>query len=158
MPKSFVFAALLAMVLPLSAQANDVPPNLDAKAIIAQQEQIRSEVEQRKGRYKDMPADSRATLLSEQTQVLDKLAGKASTTELSEADQITVFNALETIEGIVNKAEDERMVCERVRQVGSNRSQTVCMTAADRRARQEAAAKGLGERNVACLKVGADCM
>lgn len=158
MPKSLVFAVLLCLALPLSVQANDVHPRLDAKAIIAQQEQIRAEVEARKGRYKDLAADSRTTLLNKQSQVIAMLSGKTTTTELSEADQIVVFNALETIEGIVNKAEDERLVCERVRQVGSNRSQTVCITAAERRAKQEAAAKGLGDRNAGCLKAGADCM
>lgn len=157
MPKSFV-VALLACALALPAHANDMHPNLDAAAIIAQQEQLRTEVQQRKGRYKDLPTDRRDTLLSEQDRVLSMLAGKRSTTELSEADQIALVNSLETISGIVNRAEDDRLVCERTRQVGSNRPQTVCMTAGERRARREAAAKDLGERNAACLKAGDSCL
>ena len=61
------------------------------------------------------------------------LEGVGSTTDLPEKDQITVFNSLEAIEAIVNQAEEERMVCTRVKPVGSNRPETVCKTVAQMR-------------------------
>jgi hypothetical protein len=135
-----------------TALANDIPKNLDAQAILAQQQQIRAEVEKRGGRFKDMDAAKREELFARQGKVASLLADKKATTDLPEQDQIVVFNELEAIEGIVNKAEDERMVCERVKPVGSNRPKTVCMTVAERRAQREAAEKDMNTRNQACLK------
>jgi hypothetical protein len=153
MRKQFVFAVLLGLATAATAAlANDVHKNLDAQAILAQQQQIRAEVEKRDGRFKDMDAVKREELFARQGKVASLLAGKKATTELPEADQIVVFNELEAIEGIVNKAEDERMVCERIKPVGSNRPKTVCMTAAERRAEREAASKQMNTRNQACLK------
>ena len=153
-----VFTLALAISAAVPAAANEIHPNMDAAAILDQQRQLRVEVEQRSGRYKDMPATERATLLREQDKVFTLLRDRSAITELPEADRIVVFNSLESISAIVNRAPEEKLVCERTRKVGSNRTETVCMTAAERRARREADAKALGDRNAACLKGGADCL
>lgn len=153
MHKQRIFAVLLGLAMvATTALANDIPKNLDAQAILAQQQQIRAEVEKRGGRFKDMDAAKREELFARQGKVASLLADKKATTDLPEQDQIVVFNELEAIEGIVNNAEDERMVCERVKPVGSNRPKTVCMTVAERRAQREAAEKDMNTRNQACLK------
>ncbi len=150
-------ALVVAASLPV-ASANEVHPNLDAPAILAQQRQIRVEVEQRSGRYKELPAAERETLLREQDKVFTLLRDRNAITDLPESERIVVFNSLESISSIVNRAPDEKLVCERTRKVGSNRTETVCVTESQRRARREADAKALGDRNAACLKSGADCM
>lgn len=129
---------------PLSAQQH---PNLDAQAIVAQQAAIRAETLSRTGRYKDMPAAKREELFALQDKVTKQLADRATTTELREQDQIAVFNALEAISAIINQAEDERMICERKRPVGSNRTQTVCMTLAQRNAERESGAEFIQRRD-----------
>lgn len=149
-------ALAMAATLPV-AVANDVHPNTDASAILAQQQEIRADVERRKGAYKDMSTADRETLMREQDKVFELLRDRTAVTDLGERDRIVVFNALESIEGIVNRAQDEKMVCERTRKVGSNRTETVCMTAAERRARREADAKELGNRNAGCIRQGEGC-
>lgn len=127
-------------------------PNLDAKAIVAQQAAIRAEAVGRNGRYKDMPAAKREELFALQDKVTRQLADRATTTELREQDQIAVFNALEGISAIINQAEDERMICERKRPVGSNRTQTVCSSVAQRRQDREDAEKQVTYRDQQCFK------
>ncbi|HEY0504177.1 MAG TPA: hypothetical protein VGD42_11860 [Lysobacter sp.] len=150
--------AMLATLLWLgAAAANEIHPNMDARAIVAQQQRIRDDVLRHGGPYKDLPAADREALLKEQDKVFQLLDRRDAVTDLPEPERIVVFNALESIEGIVNRAQDERMVCERVRRVGSNRSETVCMTAGERRARREADAKELGTRNAGCIRQGEGC-
>lgn len=158
MLKTVVFTLALAVsaTLPI-ASANDVHPNLDANAILTQQRQIRTEVEQRNGRYKDLPAAERESLLREQDKVFTLLRDRAAITDLPESDRIVVFNSLESISAIVNRAPEEKLVCERTRKVGSNRTETVCMTAAERAARRDAASK-MADRNAACMRSGDSCV
>jgi hypothetical protein len=156
--RNAVFTLALAFAAAWPVAASEIHPNLDATAILDQQRQLRVEVEQRSGRYKDLPAAERETLLREQDKVFTLLRDRSAVTDLPEADRIVVFNSLESISAIVNRAPEEKLVCERTRKIGSNRTETVCMTAAERRARREADAKALGERNAGCLKSGPDCM
>ncbi|WP_157981459.1 hypothetical protein [Cognatilysobacter tabacisoli] len=143
-----LFAALLvAAALPAIANPGD---NTSASAIRAQQAQIAAELADRKGRFKDLDAARKAELQAHQTTVLSRLVNVEQTTELPETDQIAVFNALEAIEAIVNQAEDERMVCERYKPVGSNRPTTVCKTVAQRRAEKQVAEQNLS-RDQQCV-------
>jgi hypothetical protein len=158
MLRTVVLTIALAMAGTLpAASANEIHPNMDAKAILAQQRQIRAEVEQRSGRYKEMPAAERETLLREQDKVFSLLRDRSAITDLPESERIVVFNSLESISAIVNREPDEKLVCERTRKVGSNRTETVCMTAAERAARREAASK-MADRNAACLRAGDSCV
>lgn len=70
------------------------------------------------------------------------------TTELSEAEQLQLFTALGHISAIVNRAEDERLVCRRHRPTGSNRPATVCRTVARLRADREAGDNDTGRRTL----------
>jgi hypothetical protein len=151
--RSFVLMSCVSVFLMLSqaALAND-HPNLDAQAIVAQQNSIRAEVRAGAGRYKGLEADKRDDLFARQDRVMRLLTGKTNTTELSEADQIAVFNDLEGISAIINKAEDDRMICQRSKPVGSNRPKTVCLTVQQRREANEAAANQLNYRDQQCFK------
>ena len=122
----------------------------DASAIVAQQNEIRREAEQRRGRYKDMAGADRDRLLRTQDRVLGRLDGRTSTTELPRADQVALFNDLEEISALVNKAEDDRMICERSRPIGSNRPVSVCKTVAQRREERERTLEGRDRRDSRC--------
>ena len=121
--------------------------NLDAKAILAQQAAIRADAIAGEGRYKDLTQHDRNRLFALQDRVASKLSGQASTTGMSEYNQITVFNALEAISAILNGDEDERMICARKRQVGTNRPETVCRTVAQRRVDHEIGAEFVHRRD-----------
>ena len=122
----------------------------DASVIVAQQNEIRREAEQRRGRYKDMAGADRDRLLRTQDRVLGRLDGRTSTTELPRADQVALFNDLEEISALVNKAEDDRMICERSRPIGSNRPVSVCKTVAQRREERERSLESRGPRDARC--------
>ena len=132
MRMQLVLAGLMGLVAVVpGAFAKDAHANLDAQAIVAQQQEIRVAAQARRGRYKDMEEAQRSALYARQDTVNQLLEGKKLTTELPERDQIVVFNTLEEIEAILNKAEDERLICERYKPAGSNRPQTKCTTVAN---------------------------
>lgn len=147
-PKFFVALILgMALVVP-SAVASSGPRKLEFDAIRAQQAEIRSGVEARAGRYKDMPSGARIDLLAKQAQVLRMIEGKQSSEELNDAQKTEVFNTLEWIEAAVNNAEDERMVCERRAVLGSNRKERVCKTVGQLRVEHDAARDQVDGRGV----------
>ena len=129
-------AMLLAAAVSTAAAQSD---NTSAAAIRAQQDQIRAELADRQGRFKHLDPEKKATVLEHQSTVLSRLEGVERTTELREIDQLAIFNALESIEAILNKAEDDRMICERYKPTGSNRPTTLCKTVAQRRAEKQVA-------------------
>ena len=150
MRRHFVIALVMSLLAAGPVLSKPQHGNTDARAIRKQQEQIRSEAEARSGRYKDLSEARRIELLQRQAVVMRLTEGVTQTTELKEEQQIELFNALESIEAIVNAAEDERMVCERHRPIGSNRPQTICKTVAERRAEREAVRGQVGKRNLEC--------
>lgn len=147
-----ISVGIAAMLLFPPVSTGQERQNLDANTILAQQQQIHAEAIKRTGRYKDMKEATRHTLFAQQDVVTNLLQGKRYTTDLPEHDQIAVFNALESIEAIINNAEDQRMVCERHKPTGSHRTKTLCMTVAQRRALQEGAKNQIHYRDQQCLK------
>ncbi len=137
--KLVVVAGLFAVVSAFPAAANDV---IDIQSSPAQirgvQKAIRLAVEHGEGAYKDLNSLERQSILDQQQVVYRLLDGKDSIDLLNEPQKVELANALESINAQVSKAEDERKVCERVKVVGSNRPQNVCMTVGQRRRLQEA--------------------
>jgi hypothetical protein len=80
------------------------------------------------GRYKDMPEQDKQKLIKEQDQLLMLIGDKQDPSQLDPDQRVAAFNILESIEAAINKAEDERMVCERYQKTGTNRKVTVCRT------------------------------
>ncbi|MBL8255199.1 hypothetical protein J2X02_001183 [Pseudoxanthomonas japonensis] len=155
MRKMLVIVALLGSPMAL---ANDIHPNMDAQAILKQQQDIRAEVDKSGGRFKHLTQEKRESLFASQGTVTSLLKGRRSMQELSEVDRIAAFNALENIEGILNQAEGDRMVCERMKPIGSNRPKTVCLTVAERRAAREQAQKDVSNRTQSCFKGQDNCI
>ncbi len=147
-----VLALLMSGTAVAATQADRAPIQMetDVAAIVEQQTKIQRDARDRRGRYRDMAGADRDRLLQTQERVLGRVHGRARTTELSHADQQALFNDLETISALVNKAEDERMVCERTRPIGSNRPVSVCKTVAQRRAERERMLQSTGGRDARC--------
>jgi hypothetical protein len=131
-----LLAGCLAPVAIPAANSN-LSDSLDS--IRARQAEIREAVTSGQGRYKDMSADTRSELLERQSTLLQLLDGKLATAELSERGKVEAANHIGWIDSALAQAEDERMVCEYRKTIGSNRKQRVCMTVAQQRAQREAA-------------------
>lgn len=139
MRKLVAFAGLLSVLSAFSATANDV---IDIQSTPAQirsaQDAIRLSVERKEGAYKDLSAPERQSIVDQQQVIYRILDGKDAIGLLNEPQKVELANALESINALVARAEDDRKVCERVKVVGSNRPQNVCMTVGQRRQLQEA--------------------
>lgn len=142
---SIPFAVLLSMLVAFAAHAGPGagPASAEFEAIRAQQSQIRRDATARKGVFGDMPERTLRELLQRQDSVLQAIEGKQSAAELTESARLDVFNSLEWIEAAINRAEDDRMVCEQVATVGSNMKKRVCRTAAQARLERERAREEL---------------
>ena len=86
---------------------------------------------------KDLPASTREQLLAQQVIVLGLIEGKQSTGDLDASQKSEMFAALDAIATMVNKASDERMVCQMRKTLGSNRNERVCRTAGQIREERE---------------------
>lgn len=61
-------------------------------------------------------------------------------------DQVSLVNASEEINAVLSGNVDDKLVCEQVRKLGSNRTQKVCLTVAQRKAQQDESRKLMQER------------
>jgi len=122
--RMMLFVMLAGMAF--GAVAAVAPLKLDE--VRAQQKEIRAGVMAGTGRYKDMPEPDKQTLLKEQDKLLSIIGDKQDPSQLSQDERIETFNILEAIEASINKAEDERVTCERYQKTGTNRKVVVCRT------------------------------
>jgi hypothetical protein len=126
--KTAAVCAAFAMVS-LVAVASVDPQQLTIRDIVTQQTQLRAQVTAGKGAFKDLSKSERLALVERQDRVLQMLGGAQTLEDMPPDQRTVVFNDLEWIKAAITKAEDERMVCEYTRVVGSNRMTSVCMTA-----------------------------
>lgn len=103
------------------------------RRVVAEQTALRAEVAGKGRRFKDMEPAEREALIAKQDRLLELLAGRSDIEELSAEQREEVRAALKTIDATVARVEDDRMICERVKVVGSNRPQNKCMTVGQRR-------------------------
>ena len=144
MSRMHYFTIFLGLALAFAAcgvQASDsaVIPYVQVQDITTQQAQIRADVLAKRGRYAKLSDQNRDALISKQDQVLALVAGKTSTSELSAENRVAVFNLLEGIQGIINNAQSDAIVCKMEKQIGSNFPKRVCMTAQEAELQREAA-------------------
>jgi hypothetical protein len=140
--KLIALSAALAMSSMVVMAAAD-PQQLTIRDIVTQQTQLRSQVTAGKGAFKDMSKAERQALAERQDRVLQMLGGSQTLDEMPPDQRTLVFNDLEWIKAAVTKAEDERLICEYTRTVGSNRMTSVCMTAKEQREYREGSQKSL---------------
>ncbi len=153
---SIITATML--LAPINAMAV-APSPADLPAVKQEQLELRQKLLAGKGAYKDIDAAVRTDLLSKQDIVMKLVEGKQSSSELSPPDQVALVNALSSIAAIVEKAEDERMVCRREKTIGSNRPETICKTVAQlRQERQETDRFLTSPRNASCISICGETM
>ncbi|MFC5578683.1 hypothetical protein ACFPOA_11775 [Lysobacter niabensis] len=140
--KRFFLALIVIAATPAVSLANEAKV-LQFDDIRTQQAEIQAGVIARTGRYKDMDSKTRDELLRRQGVVLRTIEGKEIPTDLDAEQRTQVFNDLEWIEAAINRAQDEQLVCEYRKTIGSNRKSRVCRTAAQMREERERAREEL---------------
>ncbi len=139
--QKYFFAAMLvlsAFVSPVFAQSTITIDSSPAE-IRSAQDGIKTGLEKKQGKYKDYNEDDRKAILNQQKAIYAILEGKAAISELDEEEKVNLVNALESVNAMLAKADDDRMICERVKVVGSNMPQSKCMSVGQRRQMREAA-------------------
>jgi hypothetical protein len=131
----FALVLMAGICMPVHAET----PAESTVAIVAQQKEIRSQIEAREGRYEDMPGVKRASILRNQDILFALLEGKAGIDALNIEQKTVAFNALQSINAAINDKEDERLVCEKRKPAGSNRVERVCRSMAQIKADREVA-------------------
>jgi hypothetical protein len=150
---SIIVAMMIAFGLPVAAESTATPtaapastentPQPTVRQVVDQQTDLRSQVIAKKGAFKDLTDIERDELVKKQNRILQLLDSRDDVQQLRAEEKIELFNHLEWVSATVRKAEEDRQVCERSRTVGSNRFQTVCMTAKQYREHKERARQGL---------------
>ena len=129
-----------------AAFANDATVRFDD--IRSKQAEIRAGVMAKSGRYRDMPENTRNELLQRQTRLLAAIDGKQAPDDLEQAQREEVFSDMHWIDAAIARAENERLVCEYTRTIGSNRKQRVCRTVEQIRTEQERAREQLNSSDM----------
>lgn len=138
---NFPALAFLALLTVATFAKATEPAPLAIEAIASRQAQIRADVQDPTGRYRDMPAETRNELLSRQARMLAMLEGKASAGDLTSNERREVADTVEWIDATLDgttasvgargpetpaRAPNERRVCKREKRLGSNRIEVVC--------------------------------
>ncbi len=90
--------------------------------------------------YSEISAQDRTSVKQALDRIAEALAQAGSVEALNAKQKTEVFNDQELVNTILTKAaEDSRLVCKRVKKVGSHRTTTDCATVAQRRKSIESA-------------------
>jgi hypothetical protein len=133
-------AILAATLFASSASAEDAGATASSPdQIRTAQGDLRKLVESTSGKYSYFTDEDRKDILSRQDQALALIEGKTAIAELSSEERTALDKALADVRAAVARAEDNRLICERIKPVGSNRPENKCMTVGQRRKLREQA-------------------
>ena len=139
-------AVLVALAAASSIQAAELSTPTDGNlvAIRAEQVALRSALADTKQAYKGVDARALEAAKARQQAVFVILDDNPTDADLDAAERAELGSAIQSLREALVIVEDSRLVCERVRVVGSNRPQEKCMSVGQRRAlREEAQRQGL---------------
>jgi hypothetical protein len=145
-----IFAAVLCAAIALPAWSNVGTP-IDLAQVRAQQQEIRADLVDSKGRYSDLPPRRRDEIIAKQDSLLRLIDGKEMPGDLSDRQQLEMINDLEWIQAAINQAEDERVTCRSEKLTGSHMVKKICRTNAQIRAEREDARNSI-ERRALCTE------
>lgn len=118
--------------------------------IVAEQLDLRTQMQESKGRFAEMPAVKKSSIAKNQAIVLGLLEGRETLAELTPDQKVEAANALESINASINNTEDERLVCKRNKPIGSNIVVRTCKSVAQMEADKEAGANEMRRMNLMC--------
>ena len=128
---------LLLAASTVSFASPESPLKIDA--IRSEQARIRAGIDARAGDFKELTTPERELVMAQQATVMGLIEGKQTADELDASQRRTLVAALASIDSVINKASDERMVCRMGKKIGSNMKERICLTVAQMRAQEQAA-------------------
>jgi Skp family chaperone for outer membrane proteins len=122
---------LLAIAMPAAADLRKAEELAVSNMTVKEFLEWHAEVARRAGtqEFEALTKDQRASLAAAQSELRDILEGRATMAELDVDAKLRVFNAHERVLALITQAEDDRLVCEQKKRLGSHRHQLVCRTA-----------------------------
>ncbi len=139
----FAMALVAVMLFSSSAFAADVVSIDSTPAQIrTAQGELRQAIERKSSNYSHFTDDERKAIFARQDEALSLIDGKQDIAELGPDGRIALANALEAVKASLARAEDNRMICERIKPLGSNRPQNKCISVGQRRRMREEAQRG----------------
>lgn len=140
-----LLSCFLLLACPALAPAADegAKPQPTVEEILAQQTQIRADLQSGAEHYRYVQPIERRQVYMAQRQVFQILEGRTSLEDLTTDESIALFNSLKRIEAALVKEPGDEMVCERTRLTGSGRYEMACMTRRERDERAKSAKEAL---------------
>ena len=130
-------ACLVAALMVSSSAAIAQSKPLPIPKVMAEQAQLRLELEGGSGRASKVSPATRTDLLQRQQELLAMLDGVKSSSDLSEVQEGFMRDTLAFIEAAVEGDDEERVVCKREKPLGSNMITRTCRTVKQMRLDQE---------------------
>ncbi len=140
MNKTFLAVLCFALCVPL--QVAQAVPASDERSqstmalpeIRAAQDALKAELDRRNGPYAQYSESQRRTLREQQASIYGLLEGAQSVEDLGEDNRLRLANLLMAQKAQLEQKPEERMLCERVKVLGSNRPKVQCMSQSQREA------------------------
>ena len=131
--------AVLFLSAAFPASASFTAQGTDTRQVLAEQKQIRNEVESPRGKYSRFNERAQVRLRAAQERIFALLEGGRTLEQLNKEEQVQLLNAVEEVEAVLADNEQDKLECWRESKLGSKLKVTRCETVATReRIREEA--------------------
>ncbi len=138
---------LLALASPGAVFGAEDP---DLRSFVAQQRELRADVETGRGAFAAWPDARRTELLARQSELFELLDGRERLQELDKDEQAATLEAMSAIRALMPNG-GERVICKSTQRTGSKRIERVCRTESQLRREEEAARQHLERTRDRCL-------
>ena len=130
MRKSVLLSVCLSVFMAHAALASDDRIQLaqELPEIRAAQDALKAALEKKDGPYARYSESQRKTLREQQTSIYGLIEGKVSLDDLGEDNRLRLANLLMSQKAQLEQKPEDKMVCERVKVLGSNRPKMQCMS------------------------------
>lgn len=130
MRKSVLLSLCLSVFMAHAALASDDRVQLaqELPEIRAAQDALKAALEKKDGPYARYSESQRKALREQQSSIYGLIEGKQSVDDLGEDNRLRLANLLMAQKAQLEQSPEEKMVCERVRVLGSNRPKLQCMS------------------------------
>ncbi|MBX3712382.1 MAG: hypothetical protein KF800_10510 [Lysobacter sp.] len=130
MRKTVLLSLCLSVFMAHAALASDNRIQLaqELPEIRAAQDALKAAIEKKEGPYARYSESQRTALREQQSSIYRLIDGKQSVNELGEDNRLRLANLLMAQKAQLEQSPEDKMVCERVKVLGSNRPKMQCMS------------------------------
>lgn len=130
MRKSVFLSACLSVLMAHAALASDdrIQLSQELPEIRAAQDALKEALDKKEGPYARYSDSQRKTLREQQSSIYGLIDGKQSVDDLGEDNRLRLANLLMAQKAQLEQSVEDKMVCERVKVLGSNRPKMQCMS------------------------------